>query len=420
MGLYGMMRTGVSGMAAQANRLGTVADNIANSNTTGYKRAYTDFSSLIIPGTQGTYNSGAVQTSVRFAISQQGPLQFTSSSNDLAINGDGFFVVQDATGRPLLARAGTFVPDGTGRLINAAGFYLMGYNAQAGDPAVVANGFDGLEIISIADNEVAAEASTLGVFAANLPADAEPVPAAQWPSANAANADHSHKASLVVYDHLGRQKLVDIYFTNTGPNNWEVAVYDQDAAAPGASFPYGAGGLLTTASLEFDPTSGKLTPLSDDSLNFQVDNGPPLEIDMSAMSQFATGFTVQTSNVNGSAPSSIDKININGDGVVTALYKNGTEKQLYRIPLAAVQSPDRLSVLPGNVYTQGPESGDIRIGFPDMGQFGSIVSGALEGSNVDLAEELTTMIESQRNYTANSKSFQTGSDLLDILVNLKR
>jgi flagellar hook protein FlgE len=112
MGLYGMMRTGVSGMAAQANRLATVADNIANSNTTGYKRAYTEFSSLIIPGTQGNYNSGGVKTSVRYAISQQGPLQFTASSNDLAISGDGFFVVKDASGSPFLARAGTFVPDG--------------------------------------------------------------------------------------------------------------------------------------------------------------------------------------------------------------------------------------------------------------------------------------------------------------------
>jgi flagellar hook protein FlgE len=85
-----------------------------------------------------------------------------------------------------------------------------------------------------------------------------------------------------------------------------------------------------------------------------------------------------------------------------------------------VQSPDQLAVLPGNVYTQSPDSGDIKIGFPESGQFGSVVSGALEGSNVDIAQELTNMIESQRNYTANSKIFQTGSDLLDVLVNLKR
>jgi flagellar hook protein FlgE len=397
MGLYGMMRTGVSGMAAQANRLATVADNIANSNTTGYKRAYTEFSSLVIPGTQGTYNSGGVKTSVRYAISQQGPLQFTSSTNDLAINGDGFFVVKDASGSPFLARAGTFVPDGQGRLVNAAGFYLTGYSYANGEPSVVANGFDGLEIISIADSELSAEVSTEGVFSANLPADAE--------------TGDTEKSSLVVYDHMGRKQIVDLEFTKTATaNEWELAVIDAD------------GNTIETVTLEFDPTTGRLTTTSDNEVEFEIPGttGAMVTLDLRGMSQLATGYNVSTSTVNGSAPSQIQEVKISGSGVVSALYKNGTEKPLYRIPLAAVQSPDQLAVLPGNVYTQSPNSGDIKIGFPETGQFGSVVSGALEGSNVDIATELTNMIESQRNYTANSKIFQTGSDLLDVLVNLKR
>lgn len=399
MGLYGMMRTGVSGMAAQANRLATVADNIANSNTTGYKRAYTEFSSLIIPGTQGNYNSGGVKTSVRYAISQQGPLQFTASSNDLAINGDGFFVVKDASGSPFLARAGTFVPDGQGRLVNAAGFYLTGYNYDNGNPAVVANGFDGLEIISIADSELSAEASEEGVFSANLPADAE--------------IGDEHKSSLVVYDSLGRKQIVDLIFTKTATDNeWDLDILDEDGTS-----------ILTAAPgpLQFDATTGRLTAAF--TVEIDIPGTAPaqiVEFDLGGMSQFATGYNVSTSFVNGSAPSQIQEVKISGDGIVSALYKNGSEKPLFRIPLAAVQSPDQLAVLPGNVYTQSPQSGDIKIGFPESGQFGSIVSGALEGSNVDIAAELTNMIESQRNYTANSKIFQTGSDLLDVLVNLKR
>lgn len=397
MGLYGMMRTGVSGMAAQANRLATVSDNIANSNTTGYKRAYTEFSSLIIPGTQGNYNSGGVKTSVRYAISQQGPLQFTSSTNDLAINGDGFFVVKDASGSPFLARAGTFVPDGQGRLVNAAGFYLTGYSFAGGDPAVVANGFDGLEVISIADSELSAERSTEGVFSANLPADA--------------NVGDTQKSSLVVYDSLGRKSIVDLEYTKIANNEWELSVYDAD-------------GILISippSNLLFNAGDGRLDLASDTEVVFDIPGTTdPVTIDLSSMTQFATGYTVSTTFVNGSAPSPIQEVKISGDGVVSALYKNGSEKPLYRIPLATVQSPDQLAVLPGNVYTQSPESGDIKIGFPESGQFGSIVSGALEGSNVDIAEELTNMIESQRNYTANSKIFQTGSDLLDVLVNLKR
>lgn len=419
MGLYGMMRTGVSGMAAQANRLATVADNIANSNTTGYKRAYTEFSSLIIPGTKGSYNSGGVKTSVRYAISQQGPLQFTASSNDLAISGQGFFVVKDASGSPFLARAGTFVPDGAGRLVNAAGFYLTGYSFAGGTPAIVANGFDGLEVISIADFEVSAVPSTLGNFAANLPADADIVPAGQLPSDNAANSQYSAKSSLVIYDNLGGKRIVDVYFTKTANHEWEVAIYNQSAADPTNGFPYSEP-ALQTATLEFDATTGKLTATSDQEMTFAVANGQPVELNLASMTQLATQFNVHTSVVNGSAPSSIEEVKISGDGIVSALYKNGAEKPLYRIPLATVQSPDQLAVLPGNVYTQSPSSGDVKIGFPETGKFGTVVSGALEGSNVDIAQELTNMIESQRNYTANSKIFQTGSDLLDVLVNLKR
>ena len=135
MSLYGMMRTGVSGMNAQANRLSTVADNIANSGTTGYKRSTTEFSSLIIPTVTGNYTSGGVTTTIRNSISQQGDLKYTTSGSDLAINGDGFFVVQNSSGTPFLTRAGSFVPDGEGRLVNAAGFYLMGYSFANGPPS---------------------------------------------------------------------------------------------------------------------------------------------------------------------------------------------------------------------------------------------------------------------------------------------
>ena len=177
MSLYGMMRTGVSGMNAQANRLSTVADNIANSGTTGYKRSSTEFSSLIIPSTTGNYTSGGVTTTIRTSISQQGDLKYTSSGSDLAINGDGFFVVQNSSGTPYLTRAGSFVPDGEGNLVNAAGFYLMGYSFAAGPPSATANGFGGLEMVSIAQEELLAVPSTQGLFTANLPVDAAAVAA---------------------------------------------------------------------------------------------------------------------------------------------------------------------------------------------------------------------------------------------------
>lgn len=124
MSLYGMMRTGVSGMNAQANRLSAVADNIANASTVGYKRAETQFSSLVLPSTGGQYNSGSVLTNVRYGISDQGGIRSTSSTTDLAIDGNGYFVVQGADGSTFLTRAGSFVPDKNGNLVNSAGYYL--------------------------------------------------------------------------------------------------------------------------------------------------------------------------------------------------------------------------------------------------------------------------------------------------------
>lgn len=418
MSLYGMMKTGVSGMQAQSNRLGTVADNIANSNTTGYKRATTVFSSLVIPSEEGSYNSGGVKTTVRNAISQQGVLQFTTSSSDLAISGQGFFVVQDASNSPFLLRAGSFVPDGSGQLVNAAGFYLMGYSYANGVPSAVSNGFNGLEVVSIADFEISASPSTGGTMSGNLPAGAAVVPAANLPSANAATATPSEKSSFVVRDNLGNEILMDIYFTKSATNTWEVAVFNQSSAAPNTSFPY-TSGPVATETLVFNPADGKLDAASPDEISFAVPGGQTVTIDVSAFSQLATGFGATTS-VDGSAPAEIEEIMIGADGVVSAQYGNGSVRALYRIPLATVQSPDQLSVLPGNVYAQSADSGDVRIGFPNDASLGTVVSGALEGSNVDIAEELTDMIEAQRNYTANSKVFQTGSDLLDILVNLKR
>ncbi len=416
MSLYGMMRTGVSGMAAQANRLSTVADNIANSGTTGYKRSRAEFASMVLPTVTGAYNSGGVTTAVQTAISSQGVLQYTTSVTDLAVNGNGFFVVQDPSGQPFLTRAGAFVPDGDGRLVNAAGFQLMGYRLASGT-GLTANGFGGLEAISLSDDTMVATPTTTARFTANLPVLAEAA-TGNLPSANTAPASFTAKSSLVVYDNVGSEVSLDIYFTKTGTNSWEATVYDGRTAAEGGGFPYAA--ALGTTTLSFDPTSGKLAAGSATSLAIDVPGGRPVTLDLSGQTELAGGYNVREAKRDGNAPSSVEQIQIDGDGTVYAQYQNGTLRSLYRIPLATAVSPDMLTVVNGNVYAQSPQSGSIRIGFPEEGEFGSVVSGALENSTVDIAEELTNMIESQRSYTANSKVFQTGSDLMDILVNLKR
>jgi flagellar hook protein FlgE len=366
----------------------------------------------------GSYNSGGVVTSVRQSVSQQGVPQYTTSASDLAIDGKGFFVVQDADGNSFLTRAGSFVPDAEGRLINSAGYYLAGYSYANGEPSVVVNSFDGLEPVVVTSNELQAAPSTDGLFASNLPAS-EAIVTGTLPSANGLGSEYTEKSSMVVYDNLGGQVILDIYYTKTATNNWEVAVFDQADAAPGTSFPYSAG-PLSTQTISFDAVTGDLAGASPNSIVVNVPGGQPLTIDMSGMTQLATDFLVSDTEVNGNAPATIERVDFATDGTIYAQYSDGSTQALFRVPLGAVASPDQMTALSGNIFQTTDLSGEVRLGFASSGGNGKIVSGALEGSNVDIAEELTEMIQSQRNYTANSKVFQTGSDLMDVLLNLKR
>ncbi|ACP24092.1 putative flagellar hook protein FlgE [Sinorhizobium fredii NGR234] len=404
MSLYGTMRTGVSGMNAQANRLSTVAENIANSSTTGYKRASTEFSSMILPSSNGSYNSGGVETSVRYSISDQGSTTYTTSASDLAIDGDGFFIVQGANGQEYLTRAGAFVQDDSGNLVNAAGFTLMGYEYEAGvDPTVVVNGFDGLTEVNLASDGLTAAGSTAGAMGANLPS-------------GAANGDVS-TTSLVVYDTQGNTRILDFNYTKVADNQWELDIVDRTSATSlgTATLDFDADGVLTTspATLTLDGTL--ISPIT--GTGAELNN---ITIDFTETTQLGTSFTPDGGSIDGNAPSKVSGYQIDTDGVVYIKYANGELEPRYRIALASVQSPDKLVPESGNVYSQGVDSGVIVTGFAGSGSFGEILSGALESSNVDIADELTSMIESQRNYTANSKVFQTGSELLEVLVNLKR
>jgi flagellar hook protein FlgE len=422
MSLYGMMRTGGSGMNAQANRLSTVADNIANTGTTGYKAASTEFSSLLLPSQSGNYNSGAVSTTVRNNISEQGALTYTSSPTDLAINGNGFFVVEDTNGATFLTRAGGFVPNAEGELVNSAGYKLLGYPSTNGSATSVVNGFNGLEPITVGTTGLTASATSEVVFSANLDSGEE-VLADSLPADNAADSETTHKTSLKVYDSLGNEVLLDIYYAKTDDNTWTMSVYnaagrDEDTG----SFPYADSSLLD-ADMTFDPSTGKLETPEDAVFTLDADflpNMPEMTIDMSEMTQFSYDFTPGEATVNGNAPSEVSSVQIANDGTVYAQYANGDLVEISKLAIANVESPDNLRVLSGNVFAVGVESGVVSIGFAGNSGLGEVVSGALESSTVDLAEELTNMIESQRTYTANSKVFQTGSDLMDVLINLKR
>jgi flagellar hook protein FlgE len=418
MSLYGVLRTGVSGMNAQSTMLGTISDNIANTGTIGYKAASTEFSALLLDSSANAYNPGAVSAEIRHAISKQGSLGYTTSTTDLAVQGNGFFVVSDPSGTPFVTRAGSFVTDAsTGNLVNTGGYTLMGYALNNGNPNAVLNGVGNLVPVNMTNKNLQAKASDAGVFSVNLPA-AEPVDTGATPADNLTTSTFTVKSSIVAYDKIGNALTLDVYMTKTSasPAQWQVAVFNQANAAAGGGFPYSSG-PLATQTLSFD-SNGKLTGAG--AVNVPVPNGATLALDFSGTTQLATAYTPLNVTVNGNAPSAVTGIEIDKNGYVYASYENGSRIAAYRIPFATVNSPDNLKPVPGDAFAVTTQSGDLQIGFPTEGGRGTLVSGALEQSNVDMATELTDMIVAQRDYTANSKVVQTSSDLLDVLMNLKR
>ncbi|SIQ55483.1 flagellar hook protein FlgE [Rhizobium sp. RU20A] len=401
MSLYGMMHTGSSGMNAQANRLSAVGENIANANTVGYKRVSTEFATMLLPATTGAYNSGGVQTSTRYSISESGATNYTTSSTDMAIDGNGFFIATDQNGKEFLTRAGAFTQDENGNLVNTAGYTLMGYKYVEGQPpTMVVNGFDGLMPINLSTSGLAAQASTKGGMGANLPASAA--------------VGDSYKTSLSAFDSQGTSHLLDFNYTKTGANAWSVDVVDRDS---GTSIGTKALTFAADGSVSTVPTTFTTTALAVPATGATLE---AIEIDLIKTTQLGYPFNPDGGSINGNAAAKVKGVNIDRNGILYFTYDKGDPRPVFRVAMANVQSPDKLIPQSGNVYSQGPNSGVVVTGFAGEGLFGSIIAGAVETSNVDIATELTTMIEAQRSYTANSKVFQTGSDLLDVLVNLKR
>ena len=418
MSIFNAMNTSVSGMNAQSSRLSTYSENIANGDTVGYKAASAQFQTMLINQSTDSYTSGGVNTLIRYGIDQQGVLTGTNSPTDLGIQGNGFFVVADQAGNPHLTRAGSFVPDASGYLVNSAGFRLMGVQSSTSTSAQTTTGFAGLSEIKIDTTGLVASPSTQGTFTANLPSSATAVAAADHPSTNSATATPTDKTSLVAYDNLGDKVTLDVYFTKTGTNSWEASVYDASQASAAGGFPYASGPIATTP-LQFSASDGSLSSPSPGALSIAVPGGKTVSLDISGMTQLGAAYSVSQSTVDGSAPSQFSQLSVSPDGTLSAVYQNGVSIPEYSVQLATVPSVDNLAPESGNVFDVTALSGNVVVGQPGQSGLGTIQSSSLESSTVDMAGELTGMIETQRSYEANSKAFQVASDVTDVLVNLK-
>jgi flagellar hook protein FlgE len=418
-----MMGTAVSGMLGDTSWLANISQNVANANTTGYKNADTEFATVVDQVGAASAAGGGVTATLRSLNGLQGSVVGTSTTTDLAIKGDGYFVVSDSSGALYLTRNGSFVPDASGNLVNSAGYYLMGYNVQSGAASGTTNSLAGMVKVNTITSGEAATPTTTGTLAVNLPSTAA-VDAGTPPSANTAASTYTEETSLVTYDNLGAAHTLNIYFTNTGVDaagnyTWQVDVFDAADAATGGGFPYGAAGSAPLASqtLTFSKANGTL--LTGSPVSLAVPNGQTMSLNLNQSTQLAASFGVNAATANGNAPSSLTGVTISTDGELDFQYSNGVSSPGYEIPLATVASEDNLTSVNGNAFQANQNSGTVRVGVAGTGGLGKIASSSLENSTVDLATELTDMIQAQSAYQANSKVFQTGANLLDILNNLK-
>jgi flagellar hook protein FlgE len=440
MSIYTAMRSGVSALAANASAMAVISDNIANLNTVGYKRGLTDFTALLNSQTQGTtYNAGGVLSNTRRLIDVQGSLEQSRSTTDLAIAGDGFFVVSENAspltdgGSVAFTRAGSFSVDAQGFLKNAQGFYLQGWPIQAdGSVASSPTSLSTLSPINVADVVSSAEPTGNVTLTANLSStqvqyDPGTGPTAQpydvGDLANSVIAPH-FESSIEIFDSLGAPRTVAIGFLKTAPNVWQVEVYTR----PASLAPANPGGRIANGQVTFSSTgavqavTGSLaapfnvawaasTGAATQSVEFHLDN---------SMSQFATSFGVTTVVADGVPPGNLAGLVVGDNGYLTAQFSNGRSRALYQIPLATFLNPNGLLPDRGGVFRNTLDSGLYNINESNAAGAGRIESTVLEASNVDLAQEFTSMITTQRAYSASSKIITTADEMLEELLRIKR
>ncbi|CAO3438300.1 flagellar hook protein FlgE [Azospirillum doebereinerae] len=413
MSLYSAMRSGVSGMSAQSARLAAISDNISNSQTVGYKRATVDFSTLLTsPGTTSGYAAGGVQSSAHYQLQQDGTPLGTTSATDMAISGNGFFVVGNNSGgspQYSLTRAGSFLPDDTGYLRNTAGQYLEAWKLSPDGtlPNVSTTRFDDLVPVNVGNLLYGGSRTTQMEFSGNLPFQA-------------ASGD-SFTTTPSFYDGLGNPLDVQLTWTKTAtPNEWTLA-----ATAPTGYTVAGSPMTVTfaaTGPYAGMPVDGSGVPITPAPFTITSPASPTADsftFGLGKVTQLNGDYVPQIMG-DGSKVGRVSTVNIDETGKLWVLYDNGAKQALYQIPVADVVNPDGLVAQNGNTFTLGTGAGALSLGKGGSGSVGSVIGGALEQSNVDIATELVSLIETQRAYSSNATIVRTADEMVDETNRLKR
>ena len=454
MSIYGALYSGVSGLTANSNAMGMIADNITNLNTIGYKGTDAQFVSLVTATDSGnSYAPGGVTALPRSLIDKAGLPQSTSSPTDLSIDGSGFFVVKkatsatDANGQIEFTRSGSFAPDAAGFLRNTAGLYLQGYKIDQSGSIPNLGDLSQLQTINISGLTGTAQATTEAALRVNLKSG-QPLNAnegsynaagagtsmAEWSSSGGTTGikpDFSH--DMVVYDAQGGSKTLTLSFLKSStPNQWHVEVYANPPSDVTPTAPY-IDGQVATGTLAFNQ-DGTLdltntSPALTSAMNINWTGGvAPSAITLNlgtdgtanGLTQYASDSAWISSNPDGAVFGNVTGVKVGDDGVVTALFDNGLTKNVYQLPVATFQNPDGLGRRGGNAYAVSDQSGSFAIQIPGSGGAGTIAPETLEASNIDLGTEFTKLITTQRAFSASTKIITTADQMLTELNQVKR
>ena len=399
----------VSGLGAASSNLDVIGNNIANSATAGFKSSTIAFADMFAGSNVG------LGTKVAAVIQNfnDGATTTTSRGLDVALSGNGFFRVADASGAVYYSRNGQFTLDANRNLVNTQGQFVTGYPVS-GTPPTVQTGANPVAL-SIPTTQMTARATTTATQVANLNSTSTTPTVTPFSASNADS--YNAKSTMTVYDSQGNDHTLDMYYVKTADNNWTVHAIDSTTGTSAGDF---------TATFD---SSGKMTGLNGgtgSTVNLTINgaNGAAanqtIALSMLGSLQQNTGTTTfGNPTQDGYAPGDLTSYAINDDGTITGSYSNQKTQLLGQIVLASFSNPEGLQSQGDNVWSATSSSGQAAVGVAGTGTFGSLTSGALEASNVDMSKELVNMIVAQRNYQANAQTIKTQDQILNTLVNLR-
>lgn len=427
------LNAGVAGLNANASRLATISDNIANSSTYGYKRAVADFHSLVLSQGSGSYAAGGVRVTTNRMIDQRGPLVTTNNPTDIAVGGTGMLPTtmisaldDPGGGYPLtLMTTGSFRPDAEGILRTETGMVLMGWPASTDGSIGVypRDTVDGLEPVRINLNQFAGDPTTQIDLGVNLPATAT----------EAGEPGDALDMSIEYFGNLGTSQNLNISFLPTVPlngasNSWTMSIRDSASnnAVIGEYTLVFADGRGTGGTLE---SVTKISGGDYDSVAGTLDlavagGGISVKIgalnDPNGLTQLSDSFAPVSIAKDGSPVGNLKAVEVDANGYMHAIYDIGFTRTIYQIPLVDVPNPNGLIALNNQSYQVSPESGPFFLWDAGSGPTGDLVGYAREESATDVAAELTQLITTQRAYSSNAKVIQTVDEMLQETTNMKR